>query len=63
MPVVIDEMTSHFDVRDESKTKKLVRQEIKAALEAGAAARPRGGGHEVDPADPSASGRPGEGGG
>jgi hypothetical protein len=62
MPVVIDEMTTHFDVHNEEKTKKLVAREVKAALMAERRRAQRVGGHEVDPADPSASGRPGEGG-
>ena len=32
MPVVIDELTSNFEVRDEAKLKKLIIAEIKAAL-------------------------------
>ena len=32
MPVVIDELTSNFEIRDEAKIRKLVRTEIQAAL-------------------------------
>jgi hypothetical protein len=60
MPVVIDEMTSRFDVRDEAKIRKLIAKEVKAALAEEKQRRARSGG--VDPSDPSASGRPGEGG-
>jgi hypothetical protein len=62
MPVVIDEMTTQFDVRNEDKTKKLVAREVKSALMTERRRARREGGHEVDPSDPSASGRPGEGG-
>ena len=61
MPVVINEMTSRFDVRDESKLKKLIAKEVKAAL-LEEKKRGRAGGDAPNPADPSASGRPGEGG-
>jgi hypothetical protein len=61
MPVVINEMNSRFDVRDESKLKKLIAKEVKACLEAEKTKGRSGGG--PDPSDPSASGRPGEGGG
>jgi hypothetical protein len=59
MPVVIDELTSRFEVRNDAKLKKLVAQEVRAALEE---ERRRGGRAGTDPSDPSASGRPGEGG-
>jgi hypothetical protein len=57
MPVVINEMTSRFDVRDESKLKKLICMEVKAALEE--EKRRKGTGMDgPDPSDPAASGRP-----
>jgi hypothetical protein len=61
MPVVINEMTSRFDVRDDAKLKKLVAEEVKAALKKEQQRR-RAGGDDPDPSDPSASGRPSEGG-
>jgi hypothetical protein len=62
MPVVIDEMTTHFDVKDEDKTKKLVAAEVKKQMMSERRRARQEGGHEVDPSDPSASGKPGEGG-
>jgi hypothetical protein len=59
MPVTIEEMTSHFEVRDQAKLKKLVQEEVKKAV---AQQRPGGGKGGADPADPSAGGRPNEGG-
>jgi hypothetical protein len=60
MPVTIEEMTSHFEVRDQAKLKKLVQEEVKKAV----AQQGRGGAGAggADPADPSAGGRPNEGG-
>jgi hypothetical protein len=57
MPVVINEMTSHFDVRDESKLKKLICKEVKTALEE-EKRRKSSRGDGTDPSDPAASGRP-----
>jgi hypothetical protein len=62
MAVLIDEMTSSFHVHNEDKTKKLVAREVRTALMADRRRARREGGHEVDPSDPSASGKPGEGG-
>jgi hypothetical protein len=61
MPVVIEELTTKFEIRDESRMAKLIRREVRAAL---AEERRRSGrtGGQIDPSDPSASGRPGEGG-
>lgn len=60
MPVVINEMTSRFDVRDDAKMRKLIAKEVKTAL---AQEKKRGtGSGGPDPADPAASGRPNEGG-
>jgi hypothetical protein len=58
MPVTIEEMTSHFEVRDQAKLKKLVQEEVKKAV----AQQRQGGAGGADPADPSAGGRPNEGG-
>ncbi len=60
MPVVIGEMTSRFDVRDEAKLRKLIAREVQAALKEEKRKGSRTG--SVDPSDPSASGRPSEGG-
>ncbi len=56
MPVMIDEMTSHFEVRDQAKLQKLVREEVKKAV-----AQEKKGGKQggADPADPSAGGHEG----
>lgn len=59
MPVVIDEMTTHFDVRDDAKLKKVVREEVKKAIAEERKGSRAGG---PDPSDPSAGGRPNEGG-
>jgi hypothetical protein len=56
MPVVINEMTSRFDVRDESKLKKLICKEVKAALEEEKRMKSSRGGS--DPSDPAAGGHP-----
>jgi hypothetical protein len=32
MPVVIDEITSNFDIRDEAKLREFVRSEVKKAI-------------------------------
>ena len=61
MPVVINEMTSGFDVRDDAKLKKLVAREVAEALK-NEKRRSTRSGKDPDPSDPSASGRPGEGG-
>jgi hypothetical protein len=58
MPVVIDELTSRFEVQDEAKLKKLVAKEVRAALEEQRRREVRGA--STDPSDPSASGRPAE---
>jgi len=58
MPVVIKEMTSSFDVKDEAKIRKMIVQEVKKGL---AAQKNQKGSGGPDPADPAASGRPGEG--
>jgi hypothetical protein len=58
MPVTINEMTSKFEIRDEPKIRKLVREEIKAAL-----CEDKRKGTQCDPSDPGALGRPGENGG
>jgi hypothetical protein len=59
MPVVIKDMTSSFDVRDEAKIRKMIAQEVKKGI---AAEKQKGAGSGgPDPADPAASGRPGEG--
>ncbi len=60
MPVVINEMNSKFDVKDEAKLKKLICKEVKAAMEA---EKKKKGSNGPDPSDPSASGKPGESGG
>ena len=62
MPVMIDEMTTSFDVHNQDKTKKLVASEVKKQMMAERRRARQEGGHEVDPSDPSASGKPGEGG-
>jgi hypothetical protein len=62
MPVVINEMSSHFDVRDDAKLRKLIAKEVKSAIKEEKSKGARSGGNEPDPSDPSASGRPGEGG-
>lgn len=59
MPVVIDEMSTHFEVRDDAKLKKTVREEVKKAMAAEKKGASKGG---PDPSDPSAGGRPNEGG-
>jgi hypothetical protein len=58
MPVMIGDMTSTFEIRDEAKIRKLVREEIKAAMaeEKRRAASSCGQGNAADAA---ASGRPG----
>jgi hypothetical protein len=60
MPVVINEMTSRFDIRDEAKLRKLIAKEVRAALQEEKRRGSRTG--SVDPSDPSASGHPAEGG-
>jgi hypothetical protein len=60
MPVVIGEMNSRFDVRDEAKLRKLIAKEVRAALLEEKRRGARSG--APDPSDPSASGRPMEGG-
>jgi hypothetical protein len=61
MPVVIDELTTKFEIRDQSRVAALVRKEVRAALVEERRRNARTGG-EIDPSDPSASGRPGEAG-
>jgi hypothetical protein len=61
MPVFIDELTTKFDIRDQSKVAAYVRKEVRAAFEEERRRNARTGG-QIDPSDPSASGRPGEGG-
>jgi hypothetical protein len=63
MPVIIEELTTTFDIQDEVKIRKLVRQEIRAELAAQRRRAGPGGALDVDPADPAASGGPLEAGG
>ena len=58
MAVKIDELATSFDVRNEAKLKKLIREELQKMM----AEERRGSGGGFDPADPAASGRPDEGG-
>jgi hypothetical protein len=53
-------MTSRFDVRDEAKLKKLIAKEVRAALKEEKRKSARS--DAPAPSDPSASGRPAEGG-
>lgn len=62
MPVIIEELTTTLEIRDEVKIRKLVREEIAHAMRD--EQRKRAVGRDrVDPTDPAASGRPGQGGG
>ncbi|HXT98800.1 MAG TPA: hypothetical protein VN853_21050 [Polyangia bacterium] len=60
MPVVIEQLSTSFQVRDESRIRKLIQKEIelnaKNAKRTGQMKRP-------DPADPAAAGAPQTGGG
>ena len=56
MPVVIEEMSTTLELKDEAKIREIVQQEIKKAL-AGHGAGRRTAAQEVDPADPAAGGR------
>jgi hypothetical protein len=61
MPVIIEQLSTSFQVRDEGRIRKLIRKEIE--LHAGKTRRPgemKGAG---DPADPAAAGAPQTGGG
>ena len=57
MPVVINELSTSFQVRDEARVKKLVQKEVEMALKKSK----RGGGdgkEGPDPTDPAAGGAP-----
>jgi hypothetical protein len=60
MAIVIDKMTSQFDVHNPAKLRKLVAEEVKVQLAAQKKQKGAGSGGP-DPSDPAASGRPGEG--
>ena len=60
MPVVIEQLSTSFQVRDESRIRKLIQKEIE--LHAKKAKRP-GEMKGPDPADPAAAGAPQTGGG
>lgn len=60
MPLIIEELSTELEVRDEVKLRRVVREEIDRYFKAtrgrvGAAA-------EIDPADPAAAGKPTENG-
>lgn len=55
MPVVIEEMSTTLELKDEAKIRELVQEEIKKAL-AGHGAGRLTAGEELDPADPGAGG-------
>lgn len=58
MPVIIEDMSTTLELKDEEKILMLIRHEIMKAL-AGKGAAAKLGGVQVDPADPAAGGKPG----
>jgi hypothetical protein len=61
MPVVIEQLSTSFQVRDEARIRKLIQREIE--LHAKKARRPGELKGPDDPADPAAAGAPQTGGG
>lgn len=58
MPVVIEEMSTTLELKDEDKFRMMIQQEIQKAL-AGKGAGRQAAGEHVDPTDPGAGGRQG----
>lgn len=58
MAVVIEELTTTLEIRDELEIRKLVRREVQEALQEEQRRSPGRDRHEVEPSDPGAAGRP-----
>ena len=61
MPVVIEELSTSFQVHDEVKIRRLVRDELKRFMTEQRRGERGTASSEADPADPGAAGGPNEG--